>query len=73
MSNMMFNMATAKARYSNDPKDQLIGVVIDPKGFKKPDGSLDSDALAHEGCEWAQKQFKKIEADKAASEGKADG
>ena len=72
MSNMMLEMAKAKARYSNDPKDQLIGCVIDPKGFKKPDGSLDSAAMAHEMFGWAQKQFKKLDDEKAA-EGKKDG
>jgi hypothetical protein len=35
------DMAKAKARYSNDPKDKLIGCVFDPQGFKKPDGTLD--------------------------------
>lgn len=73
MSNMMLNMATAKARYSNDPKDQLQLVgMFDPQGFKKPDGTLDSDAMAHSMFECAQKQFKKIDDEKAA-EDKADG
>ena len=67
------DMAKAKAMYSNDPKDKLIGCVFDPQGFKKPDGTLDSAAMAHEMFEWAQKQFKKIDSDKAEAEGKKDG
>jgi hypothetical protein len=46
--------------------------VFDPQGFKKPDGTLDSAAMAHEMFGWAQKQFKKIDAEKAA-EGEKDG
>jgi hypothetical protein len=70
---MMIEMAKSKARYSNDPKDQLVALcMFDPAGFKKPDGTLDSDAMAHEMFECAQKQFKKIDDEKAA-EGKADG
>ena len=73
MSNMMFNMATAEARYSNDPKDQLIGITLDPAAFvDEKTGELDSAALAHEGVEWVQKQFKKID-DVKAAEDKADG
>jgi hypothetical protein len=73
MSNLMIEMAKAKARYSNDPKDQLVPLgMFDPQGFKKPDGTLDSDAMAHSMFESVQKQLEKIDADKAA-ENKKDG
>jgi hypothetical protein len=70
---MMIEMMKAKARYSNDPKDQLqlVGMFA-PQGFKKPDGTLDSDAMAQSMFESVQKQFKKIDDEKAA-EGKKDG
>jgi hypothetical protein len=69
---MMIEMIKAKARYSNDPKDQLVG-MFDPQGFKKPDGTLDSDAMVHSMFGWAQKQFKKLDDEKAAVEAKKDG
>jgi hypothetical protein len=45
---------------------KLIGCVFDPTGFKKPDGSLDSAAMADEMFKWAQSQFKKIDDTKKA-------
>ena len=77
MSNIMLDMAKAEARYSNDPKKKLIGITLDPAAFvDEKSGELNSDALAHEGFEWVQKQFKKIDADKKAAaeaEVKKDG
>jgi hypothetical protein len=45
--------------------------MFDPQGFKKADGTLDSDAMAHSMFEAVQKQMKKLDAEKA--EGKKDG
>ena len=55
---IMSDMAKSEAMYKGK---KLIGCVFDPTGFKKPDGSLDSAAMAHEMFEWAQKQYKKID------------
>ena len=76
MSNVMLDMAKADARYSNDPKKKLNHLTLDPAAFvDEKTGELNSDALAKEGVEWVQKQFKKIDADKKAAEidGKKDG
>ena len=55
---IMSDMAKNDAYYKGK---KLIGCVFDPTGFKKPDGSLDSAAMADEMFKWAQSQFKKID------------
>ena len=55
---IMSDMAKNDAYYKGK---KLIGCVFDPTGFKKPDGSLDKDALVDEIMQWAQIQFKKID------------
>jgi hypothetical protein len=66
MSNIMLSMARNDALYHPE-KYKLIGVNIDPSAFvDEKSGELDSAALAHEGFEWVQKQFKKLDAEKAA-------
>ncbi|MGD0951207.1 MAG: tetratricopeptide repeat protein, partial [Methanotrichaceae archaeon] len=60
---IMSDMAKNDAYYKGK---KLIGCVFDPTGFKKPDGSLDSAAMADEMFKWAQSQFKKIDDAKKA-------
>jgi len=44
----------------------LLAVSSTRQGFKKPDGSLDSAAMADEMFKWAQSKFKKIDDPKKA-------
>ena len=63
---IMSDMAKNDAYYKGK---KLVGCVFDPSGFKKPDGTLDSAAMAHEMFMWVQGQFKKIDEAKKAEEG----
>ena len=60
---IMSDMAKNDAYYKGK---KLVECVFDPTGFKKPDGSLDSAAMADEMFKWAQSQFKKIDDAKKA-------
>jgi hypothetical protein len=67
---IMSDMAKNELCYKGKKPIQL---TLDPASFVGEDGKLDSAAMAHEMFEWAQKQFKKIDSDKAEAEGKKDG
>jgi hypothetical protein len=69
---IMSDMAKVDAYYHPE-KHKFIGVNIDPSSFVRADGSLDIDAFVSEIMAWYEATMKKVDADKAATEGKADG
>ena len=62
----MQKKALARGMIMADEKEKLVGCVFDPSSFKKPDGTLDAAAMAHEMFTWSQGQYKKIDEAKQA-------